>query len=119
MNNRIDLTPDHLDLSLYAGDGISFEIDFEDENEVAIDVSSYTWTAQIRKTRGSDTSYSIDINTDNAATGIIILHIPSTVTSQLPDHSQWDLQSVSIGETEPTTVLQGRVTCTKDVTRSP
>lgn len=117
MNNTIDVSPAILDLVLYAGDGTSFQVKFIDENDVITDVSDLVWTAQIRKTRTTDIAADLEIDTTNASTGIIIVHIPADVTRTLAKKSQWDLQSTSSSDSEPLTILQGTVSCNLDVTR--
>lgn len=119
MADKIDLTPATLDLVLYAGDGEDFQIIFKDDQNVVIDVSALVWTSQIRKTRSSDVSSDIIINTDNADTGVIGLHISDTVTRALSERGQWDLQCTSVTRPEPLTILQGSVKCEQDVTRAP
>jgi len=117
MANKIDLTPAILDLDLYAGDGEDFQIEFLDGTQEPIDVSNYIWTAQIRKTRTSDVAADLTIDTTDASTGIITIHISAEVTRGLPRTNQWDLQCVASGGSDPRTILQGTVTCTQDVTR--
>jgi hypothetical protein len=117
MSDNLDFSPATLDLTVYAGDGTDFQIEFVDENDQAIDVSTLTWTAQIRKTRTSDEASDLEIKMDDASNGIITIHIPADVTRVLPKSSQWDLQSTSETRTEPLTALQGTVTCNPDVTR--
>lgn len=117
-NEKLDLTPAVLDLLLYAGDGEAFEIHFQDENNEAIDVSDLVWTSQIRKTRSADETdiHDLEIRTDDAATGTIVVVISAEITRALPKSSQWDIQSTK-GTDDPVTILQGSVTCSPDVTR--
>jgi hypothetical protein len=117
MSTKIDMTPAGLDLVLYAGDGADFQIDFVDEEQHPIDVSTYIWTAQIRKTRTSEEAADLEINVDQAAIGIIGIHISAVTTRGLAKTGQWDLQFTAPGRSEPLTVLQGSVTCNQDVTR--
>lgn len=116
--SSIDLTPDTLDLQLYAGDGSDFQVTFEDESSQPIDISSYAWMAEIRKTRGSDVSYPLEITTVNGPGGVIQVHISAVVTRELSKYSVWDLQCVQELGTDPVTIFQGRVTCNEDVTRA-
>lgn len=117
----IDLTPDTLDLVLYAGDGCDFQISFVDNTNMPIDVSSWSWNAQIRKVRSSVDYIPLEINTTNASNGILILGVSSTITTELASSltntsSQWDLESIPAGGS-PITILQGSVICNLDVTR--
>jgi hypothetical protein len=115
--NKLDMTPAVLDLILYAGDGATFQVDFVDETQQPIDLSGYIWTAQIRKTRTSDTAEDLEIETDQANVGVIMIHISDEVTRALQKTGQWDLQFTTPSRPEPLTVLQGTVTCNQDVTR--
>jgi hypothetical protein len=117
MSEKIDLTPAVLDLVLYAGDGTSFQIDFVDDDDQPMDVSTISWAAQIRKTRTSDIASDLEINIDNASTGTIIVHISKDITRTIAKANQWDLQGTPVGYDDPITILQGSVTCKPDVTR--
>ena len=118
MPEKIDVSPAILDLVLYAGDGTHFQVKFTDDAGAVIDVSDLSWTAQIRKTRTSDVAFDLEIETTDAANGLITVHISDEVTRALPKSGQWDLQSTSVSDPEPLTILQGAVTCNQDVTRS-
>ena len=122
MPTTIDLTPDTLDLVLYAGDGCDFQINFVDDTNTPINVSAWNWRAQIRKTRNSNNFIPLTINTANSANGNIVVSISETITRELVSQenntvNQWDLESISVGSTAPVTVLQGTVYCNMDVTR--
>jgi hypothetical protein len=118
MTEIVDLSPAVLNLVLYAGDGEDFQISFIDKDtKEPIDVSYLTWQAQIRQRRTSDESFSLEITTDDAESGIILIHVSSEVTRNLPKKGQWDLQSIPSEGDEPITILQGSVVCNMDVTR--
>jgi hypothetical protein len=116
MANSINLTPAVLDLILYAGDGARFEIDFVDKDDLPIDVSDLTWSAQIRKTRKTLEAVDMVIEDEDADTGVIFMVISADVTRNLARKSQWDIQGVLEGG-DPFTFLQGSITCLPDVTR--
>jgi len=118
MTNTIDVTPAILDLVLYAGDGTKFQVKFVDQNEAVIDVSGLTWSAQIRRTRTTDIAAELEIDSTDAAVGLITVHISADVTRNLAKKSQWDLQYTSSDNPEPLTILQGTVSCNLDVTRT-
>lgn len=119
MNSKLDLTPAVLDLILYAGDGEDFQISFVDDNGTAIDISSFTWNSQIRKTRSAEDAIDLDIDVTDAVAGNLTLHISADITRALPTRSQWDLQCVSIARPDPRSFVQGSVSCVQDVTRVP
>lgn len=81
-----------------------------------VDVSAYTWEAQIRATTGADTvlaSWTIDDT--NAASGEVELSLPGETTADLPATCVWDLQGTAGGEV--TTVLKGTIVVEAEVTR--
>jgi hypothetical protein len=121
MPAQMDVTPDVLDLVLYAGDVGDFEISFVDDLGSPVSVNQYTWSAQIRKSRGSTQYIDLPIDSTQASSGILIIGLPSAITSTLGENlwnrnSQWDLQCTDIAN-RSVTVLQGSVYCSQDVTR--
>ena len=117
----IDLTPDTLDLVLYAGDGCDFQISFVDDFDLAVDVSDWTWRAQIRSTRKSIDYTPLTIDYSGASNGVIIVGISKEITREIASGintaSQWDLESLASGSENPVTILQGSVYCNMDVTK--
>lgn len=115
------MTPARLDLVLYAGDIGDFDIHFVDNLGAPIDLTAYTWAAQIRQTRESTQKINLVVNNVDEFLGILKIEIPGSVTRTLVDSlwnksSVWDLQS-TLGFDESVTLLQGDVICTLDVTR--
>jgi len=122
----IDLKPQVLDLSLYAGDGVEFRLICTDSDGDPLNVSGNI-TAQIRVDR-SETSSAIvdfDANLIEADQGIVALSLTGDDTQALmmdPSVSKdkfqgvWDVQWTPSGQ-EPRTLVQGKVECVADVTR--
>jgi hypothetical protein len=122
----IDLKPQVLDLSLYAGDGVEFRLICTDSDGDPLNVSGNI-TAQIRVDR-SETSSAIvdfDANLVEADQGIVALSLTGDDTQALmmdPSVSKdkfqgvWDVQWTPSGQ-EPRTLVQGKVECVADVTR--
>jgi hypothetical protein len=122
----IDLKPQVLDLSLYAGDGVEFRLICTDSDGDPLNVSGNI-TAQIRVDR-SETSTAIvdfDANLVEADQGIVALSLTGDDTQALmmdPSVSKdkfqgvWDVQWTPSGQ-EPRTLVQGKVECVADVTR--
>jgi hypothetical protein len=122
MPETIDMTPDSLDLLLYAGDGGDFQVCFVDTQNVPIDVFGWLFSAQIRKSRTSPEHRTLTINMGDASNGIITIMIPKEVTRDLANDQWntewvWDLQTITPDRSDPTTLLQGDVVCTQDVTK--
>lgn len=120
MPTQVDLTPDTLDLVLYAGDMGDFQLDFIGDDGLAMDMTPWTFKAQIRKFRGSSQVVDLSIDMSKANFGMIIVNIPAGITRNLGQdlwnrNSQWDLQCQS-SISDPITILQGNVYCSKDVT---
>lgn len=109
-----------MDLSLYAGDGASLRLAVKTSQGAAYDLTGDV-LAQIRQQR-DDTdplvSFAVDMTT--ASSGSVLLTLTGDQTSQLVAEGAftgaWDVQWTPAGE-EPTTLLQGAVTCALDVTR--
>jgi hypothetical protein len=122
----IDLKPQVLDLSLYAGDGVEFRLICTDSDGDPLNVSGNI-TAQIRVDR-SETSTAIvdfDANLIDADQGIVALSLTGDDTQALmqdPSVSKdkfqgvWDVQWTPSSQ-EPRTLVQGKVECVADVTR--
>jgi hypothetical protein len=118
----IDMTPDSLDLLLYAGDGGDFQVYFVDVSNVPINVFGWSFSAQIRKSRTSPEHRTLTVDLGDAHNGVITILIPKEVTRDLANDEWntewvWDLQSITPGRKDPTTILQGSVVCSQDVTK--
>lgn len=122
MANQIDLRPQALDLSLYAGDGVSLRLICTDGSGAPIDVSG-TVKAQIRLDRTNDDPPLVEftVNSTDAYQGIILLTLTGAQTQQLVDSSGkfsgvWDVQWQA-SSAQPRTLCQGNVECVADVSR--
>lgn len=124
MANQINLQPQVLDLSLYAGDGVQLRLICTDSSGAPIDVSGAV-KAQIRLDRTNDdppiAEFSV-ISTD-AYQGIIVLKLTGLQTQALLDSVStdkftgvWDVQWKP-SSSEPRTLCQGKVECAADVSR--
>jgi len=122
---EIDLSPDVLDIVLYAGDGVRFRLVATDLNEDPVPLLG-TFEAEIRAKRPDPDPVQAQfaIDTTDAATGIIVLSLTGTQTQLLvPALSTekkwlgfWDVQWTPVDE-EPKTLCQGKVTVWRDVSR--
>jgi hypothetical protein len=125
MADQVSIQPPVLDLSLYAGDGISFRLICTDSEGTPLDVSGVI-EAQVRVDRAQvETVVEFSSDLTEAAQGIIVLSLTGTQTQELVAHVStkkgvftgvWDIQWTATGE-EPRTLCQGAVECLADVTR--
>lgn len=120
---KINLQPPTLDLSLYAGDGISFRLICTDDDDQPVDVSGEV-KAQIKVSRVRTDDPLADFAADmtQAPEGIIALSLTGEQTQDLITDSSgkftgvWDVQWTKTGE-EARTLCQGKVECYADVTQ--
>jgi hypothetical protein len=126
MASQINLQPQILDLSLYAGDGVSFRLICTDKAGNPVDVTGVV-EAQIRLNRTEDVAPIVSFSAEmiDAYQGIVVLSLTGDQTRALlnqPGVSQgkfigvWDVQWQASGG-EPRTLCQGKVECDADVTR--
>lgn len=105
---------------MYAGDGASIRITVKDQTtQEVVDVSG-SQAAQIRVNRSdSDPLETFDINDFDAVNGVLLLSLTADQTTNLGSNFKgvWDLQWTPPGG-QPMTLVQGKITCTLDVTRS-
>jgi hypothetical protein len=126
MANQINLQPQVLNLSLYAGDGVEFRLVCKDGSGDPIDITG-TVTAQIRLDRLTSTNPIVEFTTSmvDAYQGIVVLSLTEDQTRDLVMDSSakagkflgvWDIQWTP-ANTPPRTLCQGTVECVADVTR--
>ena len=112
-----------LDLALKRGDSNQFSVIVYDADDAAMDLTGYSYTAQIRRTADSVTVVgTFTVDSADEATGELRLSLPvavsETLDTTLPLGGVWDLQ-ISRPEATPiiTTTHGGDVTVTEDVSR--
>jgi hypothetical protein len=126
MAGQINVLPEVLDLSLYAGDGVEFRMICTNGTGAPIDVTGAV-KAQVRLERLDPDPPIVEfsINTVDAYLGKIALSLTGEQTMQLSQHPSskagkfsgvWDLQWTP-AESQPRTMCQGKVECVADVTR--
>lgn len=118
---KISLIPDTLDLALYAGDGVSIQLTVTDNDGAPLPVDGEI-TAQIRRNR-LDTIVLAEFISDlvNGAMGIILISLSGEQTAALITDKPvfkgvWDVQWQKT-DSQPITLIQGKVECNADVTR--
>jgi len=126
MANQINLQPQVLNLSLYAGDGVEFRLRCKDGAGDPIDITG-TVTAQIRLDRLEANNPIVEFATNmvDSYQGIVVLSLTEEQTRELVmDPSAkagkflgvWDIQWTP-ANTPSRTLCQGTVECVSDVTR--
>lgn len=122
----ITMQPPVLDLSLYAGDGISFRLIVKDESGSPVNLTG-TVEAQIRVDRSDSSSPIVEFTAGltQSTQGVVMLSLTGDQTQDLAADSSskngkftgvWDVQWTPGGQ-EPRTLCQGKVECLADVTR--
>lgn len=120
----LDLTPQILNIKLYAGDGVIFRLVVTDVNDAPVNLTGLI-KAQIRLSRASGDPALAEFSADltDAANGIVMLSLTGEETTALePPPSLkkfkgvWDIEWHPEGES-PRTLVQGNVECYNDVTR--
>lgn len=98
------------DLNMYEGDSFTVELDFP------FDVTSYTFTSQIRVHFG-DPSIAATFDCQITDTQKVTISLTSDQTSQLPERSYWDIQGTTTDNPGyQQTYMRGAVFCTRQVT---
>lgn len=118
--------PATLNLSFRAGDRFQRELIFHDGGR-PLDLTPWTFTAQVRVRRSADTAAaSFTITTTNAATGVLVVTLSPAQTRNLnlpvngrdTESYVWDFQATRTTNTDDVrTWFVGTVTVGLDVTR--
>lgn len=117
----IDLTPQELDLVLYAGDGVRFPLVVTDKDLNPVNLTG-TLKAQIRaKYADTEPAANFAVDLSDAVNGNAVLTLAGTDTQALVVLGKkfkgvWDVEWTPAGG-EPRTLLQGKVECDPDATR--
>ena len=112
---KIFQVPDTQDLEWWQGDDFEFDVMFTDDSLVAVDLSGYTFKAEVRAQAGALIAYAATIDTVLAASGIITVVFDKATSALMPENGVWDLQITSPAG-KRTTELHGAVTVTREVT---
>lgn len=109
------------DLHIVRGDFYAHKIILPaaDEDANAIDWTSATFSAQIRKYQDKTGSplktFNIDTANVDADPPYIVLSLDDSLTDDIPARARWDFQETRAGK--PRTPIGGEVRCDKDTTR--
>lgn len=105
-------------LNLLVDQGADFttSINLNDNTGVAIDLSSFTGRAQMRKHYTSSNSVSIDVSASNS--GVITLSLSSAATANIvAGRYVYDVELVDSSSNTVSRIVEGIVTVTPNVTR--
>jgi hypothetical protein len=124
----LEIQPPVLNISFYAGDGVSFKIICADDEDPPGPIPiTGTIEAHIRVDRSPTALVVVEFSSDmtNADDGEIMLSLTGEQSQDLIDHIStkknkfkgvWDVEWTPTGA-EPLTLVQGNVECLADVTR--
>lgn len=115
-NTTIKILPVPLDIEFRQGDTVSLSTTIK-ENGSAVDVSTRTYLAQIRKVKEGPVVEEFTIDMTLAATGKIVLNITPADSKLIPSGGYvWDLEQTNGGSVR--TLLAGSVEVEADVSRT-
>lgn len=114
----IKILPAKLNYSIKRGDDFGDVVTIkEGVTPVAVDVSTRTFTAQVRSTPDGAVIAAMVIDMTDAATGEVAYSLADTVTDDLAGTYVWDFQQETAGG-DIRTLMAGSFTVIKDVTRA-
>ena len=104
-------------ITIYQGDTYAHELRIKDSANANVNITSRTYTGQIRKKRNSDTITATFTSTlTNAANGVVVMSLTSSNTANISAGSYvYDFQETN--GTVITTLITGTVTVTGEVSR--
>lgn len=110
----MDSGPATLDFEIVQGDTFLRSLVIRDDDEVAIDLTSYELKAQTRVTPESSNPTNFEINIVDPTSGSLEMTISSEQTKQLQDGS-WDMKLI-YPSGRVRTILRGTIIVIKSVT---
>ena len=118
MSTIISAVPQEVDLVLYRGDDFRLPAEFSDAAGAPINMTGWTFRAQVRERAGSiATPVILAVDTANAATGRLVIVFDRATTANLPTTSEWDLEATFGVDGQRRTYLRGKITMRGDVSR--
>lgn len=113
---KIDLRPARLDYRIVKGDDFADTVTIkEGDPAAAVDVSTRTYAAQVRREAGADVVVQMTINMTSAATGQVTYSIQDTDTDDMDGDYVWDFQQTTSGVVR--TLMGGKFVVYEDITR--
>lgn len=112
----VKVLPAKLNYKILRGDDFADVVTIS-ENEVPVDVSTRTFTAQVRSTPDGEVVVAMSIDMTEAASGEVGYSISDTDTADLDGSYVWDFQQETAGGVIRT-LMGGNFEVAKDVTRA-
>ena len=105
------------DISIYQGDTYAHELRIKDSANANVNITSRTYTGQVRKKRNSDTIAATFTSTlTNAANGIVVLSLSAASTANIASGTYvYDFQETNGAAI--TTLITGSCTIVGEVSR--
>lgn len=114
---RIDLRPARLDYKVTRGDDFSDTVTIKEGSpSAAVDVSTRTYTAQVRRTKEGEVVADMSIDMGDADSGVVGYSIPDATLADMSGEYVWDFQQDNGGSVR--TLMGGKFTVDADVTRA-
>ena len=114
--------PARYDIDLYQGEDFALSIEFRDKDGSAVDVSEQTFSAEVRSARRKPGGLPYQlaaeflVDASEAATGTIVLSLPSADNDNIFTGDPWDLRSVDLLNGDSQYLLTGSVSSIGEVT---
>lgn len=105
-----------LPVPVYRGDDTDFFTYTLKTNNVAINLSGFTWTGSWRAKVGDDAFLPLVIDASQAASGILHVAATKDVTAQMESKGIWDVQGVRNSDGLLQTYFRGTTIWSADVT---
>ena len=88
---KLEAEPGELDLVWHGGDAVSITVNVVDDLAAPVDLSAFSFVAEIRKSANDPTAFTITVDETNKATGALVLTLP--IDANIPGRGVWDLRS--------------------------
>ena len=117
MPETVTALPETVNLSLYAGDDITLELNIAGAEGEPADLDGAEIFSQIRPTPAGPLAAEFEVTVDAERPGTAYLHLTPEVSAALPSRGAWDVQISWNDGQNVTTMLAGSVTVAPEVTR--
>ena len=109
-----NLRPGKLNIKMTRGDTAASPILIK-EGGVPADLTGRTYSCQIRRSVNTSSGVEVEVDTSQAASGIITLRLSEEITAEMNGDYMWDLEQTTNGVVR--TILAGTWSFEEDITR--